>query len=419
MPQGDLPSRNGCPDHRAPIRGTTVIFTTDRNGNPGHPTRRFDQVRKLVRRGEARIVGGGASGKPPVVVFFKKKFDSSKTIDRRFIVTIDPGYNTIGFAVCEVTGNCLHVLYKGEFKVNTSGIRKAMDERGSYRRRRRYISRLKKRRLSFKQKRPLTKFKKPRNIRSTNRISTTLRYGVQVHLGLYKRLSKYCPLPCSQVVKVMECNTFDVRTMTWGPANGKEYQSSPREKNEKVCVVCSSTENLQKHHLIQRKDIGTDLQENVVFLCKSCHGDAHAGRIYLPIKNIKQWRALGTMNAITGMLKAVDSIHFIPASDVAMLRRKMGLAKGHAEDAIAAAMVFAGCRKVTDTNRSVVLKKFRRHNRARIHAARDRLYKLDSKIVARNRRKRMNQKKDSLEELRIKHPKLVSKLRVYKGVRVF
>ena len=44
-----------------------MVFTVDRHGNPGHPTRRFDLIRKLKKRGQVRIIGGGASGKPAIL----------------------------------------------------------------------------------------------------------------------------------------------------------------------------------------------------------------------------------------------------------------------------------------------------------------------------------------------------------------
>ncbi|KXG75492.1 hypothetical protein AN618_18600 [Fervidicola ferrireducens] len=79
-----------------------VLFTADKYGRPGHPTKRFDMIRKLKKRGGVKIIGGGASGKPPVVVFLDREFDYSKTVPRKFIIALDPGYNYIGFVVCEM-----------------------------------------------------------------------------------------------------------------------------------------------------------------------------------------------------------------------------------------------------------------------------------------------------------------------------
>jgi len=73
----------------------------DKSGNAGHPTKRFDLIRKLIKRGEVKIKGGGASGKPVVAIFVNKVFDKSKTVNRSFGIAVNPGYNTIGFAVVE------------------------------------------------------------------------------------------------------------------------------------------------------------------------------------------------------------------------------------------------------------------------------------------------------------------------------
>jgi len=393
-----------------------IVFTRDRLGNVGHPTKRVDMIRKLLRRRQVRIIGGGLSGKPVVVVFLYKEFDPDRTVNRRFINIIDPGYSRIGFAVCEVTGSRLVVLYKGDMETFISDIKSRMTERRAYRRMRRYISRYKKRRLSARQGRPLTKFKKPRNIRSLDKLSATLRHAVDIHLNMYSLLQRLCPSPVYQTERVIEDNTFDTRAMTWGPVRGREYQKSPRQaETDKKCLICGETSNLQRHHLIQRKQNGTDVRENLIYLCRSCHEDIHAGRVYLPVKGINQWRALGTMNAVAGILNQVSGLRHVPASDMALARKTLGIEKGHGNDAVAAGVAYSRCHEVVDTGSYLLLKKTRRHNRARVHAVRDRLYKIDGRVVAKNRRKRTDQKETSFAEL----PEgLKKKVKVYPGVKL-
>jgi len=398
-----------------------IAFTVDRLGNPGHPTRRFDQIRKLKKRRQIRIIGGGVSGKPTVVLFFFKSFDTDRTVSRRFVRVIDPGYQRIGFAVCEIIGTKLVVLMDGNLESRIEAIRGLMQQRKGYRGSRRHIARFKMRRLSYQKNRVLTKFKKPRNVRSLDKASATLQHGVDVYLALYGKLHKLCPLPIFQTVIAMEQNTFDVRTMTWGATSGKGYQMSPRTEVEqpKVCILCCTDKDIHKHHLIQRKNQGTEVAENKVYLCKDCHSDVHSGRVYLPIKGVKQYRALGTMNAIAGVLNRMSGIRFILASDMAGKRRELGLQKDHGMDAVCAAAALFDCAAVDDSRTMTVqLKKFRRHNRARIHALRDRNYKLDGKLVAKNRNKRCDQPEDSLAEFRKLHPESVNKLKVYPGVRL-
>lgn len=397
-----------------------VVFTVDRNGKPGHPTRRFDMIRKLRKRGRVRIVGGGTSGKPPVAVFLDREFDYLRTVGRKLVVALDPGYRYIGFAVCEPRGGELVLYCRGVLRTRIPEIKGLMTGRRSFRRFRRYLSRYKKRRLSAKQGRVLTKYKAPRNVRSKDKSNATLRHGVETHLNLYRKLLKFFPFPAHQVEYVMEDNVFDVRTMTWGKVYGADYQESPRApEGERKCILCGSRENLHRHHLVPRKSGGTELRENKVYLCKSCHEDVHAGRVYLPVKGIKQWRELGTMNAVIGVLREVSWINFVPASEVVLKRRELGLGKDHAEDALATAAAFCGS-TVLDTSweRRLTLVKFRRHSRARIHAQRDRLYKVGGVIIARNRRKRTDQKEASFADVSPLSSEQQRGLKVYPGTRV-
>jgi hypothetical protein len=397
-----------------------MLFTVDKNGNPGHPTRRYDMIRKLRKRGKVRIVGGGASGKPPVAVFLDREFDYLRTVGRKLVVALDPGYRYVGFAVCEPKEEKLVVYCRGVLRTRIPEIKELMSGRRSFRRFRRYLSRFKKKRLSFKQGRALTKFKAPRNVRSVDKTNATLKHGVETHLNLYRKLLKLFPFPAHQVQFVMEDNVFDVRAMTWGKVYGAGYQKSPRVSGgDKKCVLCGSEEKLHRHHLVPRKKGGTEVKENKVYLCESCHEDVHAGRAYLPIKGVKQWRALGTMNAVIGVLREVSWINFIPAPEAIFKRKELGLDKDHADDALAAAAAFCGCVGFNGSlARRLTLVKFRRHGRARVHAQRDRLYKVDGTIIARNRRKRTDQREPSFADVSPLSPDQQRVLKVYPGTRV-
>ena len=398
-----------------------VVFTVDRHGSPGHPTRRFDLIRKLKKRGQVRIIGGGISGKPVTAVFLNKEFDASKMVDRQFVRVIDPGYQNIGYAVCEIAGNKIIIFCKGHLESRIPDIKGLMQDRKSQRRNRRHIARYKMRCLSHRQKRVLTKFKAPRYVRSIDKSSATLQHGVDVHLSLYGKMHKLCPLPVYQTCQIIERNTFNVRTMTWGKTSGKGYQQSPRlgQKSPAVCIVCGADKLLHEHHLAQRKNSGTDVKENKVYLCEGCHTDVHTGRVYLPVKGIKQWRALGTMNAIAGVLRHAKGLQFVSASDMAVKRRELGIEKEHGNDAVASAAALYDCTEVDDSCASYIhLKKFRRHSRQRIHALRDRNYKLDGKIIAKNRKKRMDQTFDSYADIFQTGAGVKKNLVVYPGVRV-
>lgn len=119
---------------------------------------RIKTIRDLEKKcGRVRIVGGGASGKPPVAVFLDREFDYSRTVGRRLVVALDPGYRYVGFAVCESRGGELAVYCRGVLRTRVPEIKELMTDRRSHRRFRRYLSRYKKKRLSARQGRVLTK----------------------------------------------------------------------------------------------------------------------------------------------------------------------------------------------------------------------------------------------------------------------
>ncbi len=41
------------------------------------------------------------------------------------------------------------------------------------------------------------------------------------------------------------------------------------------CALCDNSRYLQIHHVIPRKDGGTDSPQNLITLCSVCHGHAH------------------------------------------------------------------------------------------------------------------------------------------------
>lgn len=44
-----------------------------------------------------------------------------------------------------------------------------------------------------------------------------------------------------------------------------------REKEGKKCYFCGSIHNLEEHHIIAKKDGGSDKKSNIMLLCVSCH----------------------------------------------------------------------------------------------------------------------------------------------------
>ncbi len=410
------------------------VFVMDQHGRPGHPTRRMDWVRKQLKRKRAKLVGGGVSGKPAVLVLREQSFYRSKTVKRRFFVTLDTGFRNVGYAVTELLEDgMLRVLLKGTLTARTPDIRGLMDERAMYRRSRRYH-----RRANVKKKGQTAKHRPPRYESRGKRDSVTLQHGVETHRNLYARLARLAPLPSRQVMKGFESVSFDLRALAHGkPRTGSDYQVSPigKRTGEKThrfvvrrdggCVVCGNKEYLHDHHLRQRSKHGSDRAGNRVTLCKDCHADIHAGLIALPIADGAQWRDASTVNAVCGKLRKQATefgIVPVPVEQSVAARRRLGLEKTHALDAVSVATAMAGACGVDRRDAlDMDMTQCRRHRRAHIHAQRDRLYYLSGTKapVAHNRRKRCDQGDvDSLAEFRRKHPRDIGRLKVKKAVRL-
>ncbi len=410
------------------------VFVVDAYGKPGHPTRRMDWVRKVLRRKQGRIIGGGISGKPAVLVLRDRHFDSGRTVKRKFVVSLDTGYRNIGFALSEIRmDGSLQVFLLGTLTSRTPEIRDLMDERRSYRRGRRNH-----RRENLLKKGFTAKQRPPRYESRGKRSSVTLRHGVETHHNLVQRVRKMAPVPQAQTSTDYESVSFDLRALAYGkPRNGSGYQASPAGKKmgesarafiirrDGGCAVCGSTGNLHDHHLRKRSQQGSDRVGNRICLCADCHEDVHAGLIELPTKDGAEWRDASGVNAICGVIRRRKDLgwHPVRVEDSVRTRRRLGLAKTHALDAVSVAAAHAKALVVKlDTAQTINMAQYRRHRRAHIHAQRDRLYYLpgQKKPVAHNRNKRCDQGEvPSLAEYRTEHRQVVGKLRVKKAVRLY
>ena len=157
---------------------------------------------------------------------------------------------------------------------------------------------------------------------------------------------------------------------------------------------------------------------------------------------LKKYHALSVMNQIMPSLlrelvnKYTDkNIYVTSGFETAQLREKLGLPKNHVIDAwcIAASRIDTDNIAPSIVNdiaklQSYKIKQFRHQNRAIINNQRERTYKLNGKIVAKNRHKRFEQDVDSLENwynkqltLRGKKiaDKMLSQLKVTKSTRYY
>ena len=98
-----------------------------------------------------------------------------------------------------------------------------------------------------------------------------------------------------------------------------------------------------------------------------------------------------------------DHVYIINGWDTKKYREKHNVPKGHGPDAYCIACSILKDQKHVDIPVQIYqIQQYRRHDRANIKSQRERTYYLDRKIVAKNRKKRTDQKSDSLQEWYLK-----------------
>lgn len=128
--------------------------------------------------------------------------------------------------------------------------------------------------------------------------------------------------------------------INYGFANTKAYVLNRDNYTCQYCKGKSKDSRLHVHHIIFRRNGGSDEQENLITLCKTCHDKLHEGKISLK-KNGKvkgQLKHATQMNSIRQQLlkllpEAEETYGFITKEH----RQLMDLPKEHYYDAVAIA----------------------------------------------------------------------------------
>ena len=243
---------------------------------------------------------------------------------------VDPGYRHIGLSATTDS----RVLFEAVAECRTD-IPKLMEKRLSLRRGRRHRR---------------TRYREPRfdnRVRSKHRgwlaPSVEQRIGYHIHLiGFVCRL-----LPISSIT--VEKAKFDIHRIQNPDVEGVGYQQGPqygfdnvkeyvRWRDEYRCRKCRSRTHLEVHHIVQRRDGGSDRPDNLVTLCHDCHAALHRGEFTLrkPRGGYKAPTFMGVMRRkLVERLKARygDMVHTTFGYITRIGRKAAELPKDHNTDA--------------------------------------------------------------------------------------
>ena len=289
---------------------------------PTHPAK----ARWLVRTGKAKVV----QRTPFAIQLTYATPDHTQPV----VVGIDDGGVTVGIAA--VAND--QALYQEDVHLRTD-IKTKMDTRRAYRRGRRF------RKTRYRQAR----FDNRASARKTGRIPPSIRAKKEAIWRAVKAL----PLPAPTLIR-LEDAYFDIQAIENPGITGAEYQQGPllyaknfksacKTRDKHQCRVCKSKERLQVHHLVRQTDGGSDKLSNLMTLCKDCHDEHHRTGMKLPRQNNLSYRSAAHVQQgkyyLRERLETLAPTHTTFGYLTAHHRKRLGIEKSHANDAVVIAQV--------------------------------------------------------------------------------
>ena len=406
-------------------------YVLDMDGKPLMPTCRDGKVRRMLKSGQAKVVD-------TLPFTIQLTYRTKTRILQPVTIGQDPGRTNIGMAAVRSDGKEL-----GRFHCTTRNkeIPKLMADRRAARRASRRGERLARKRLARKlhttakhlDGRMLPGYEKPlvvkdiintesrfnNRLRPEGWLTPTAMQLLRTHVNLFKKLSKI--LPVTDVV--VELNKFAFMQLDnpgtkkqdidfcRGPLYGAGgLEAAVMEQQDGKCLLCGKAPIGHYHHIVPRSHRGSNTIANITGLCMKCHKlvhkDADVAEELAGIKAglVKKYGGASVLNQIIPSL--VETLaglfpghaHVTNGWNTKKFREEHDLEKDHDVDAYCIACSHLEPEDPQAETEPFEILQFRKHNRAIIHHQTERVYKLDGVIIARNRRKRMDQKTDSLEE---------------------
>ena len=305
------------------------------------------KARHLLKCGKAKVIE-----RTPFTI---KLLFSSGDNAQPLIHSLDSGSANIGSAVSDDNGA---VYYLSEVEIRND-ITDKLKQRSSYRRNRRNRK---------------TRYRKPRwhnrkNSIKNDRFSPTMVSKLNSHLKEIQFVKSLLPITKT----IIETGTFDPHALknpavlnnkwlyqqgvNYGYANTRAYVLTRDRYTCQHCKGKSKDKRLEVHHIVFKRNKGSDEQENLITLCKTCHDDLHNELIHLK----KAGKVKGQLNHATQMNSIrVQLLRVLPFAEETFgfitkeHRQLLGLPKEHYFDAVA--MATTGKKVVFKTERVVIKK---------------------------------------------------------------
>lgn len=306
-----------------------MVYVLNVYGKPLMPC--FSVIaRLLLKQGKAKV-----KRKTPFTIQLLYKTETEYV--QSLTHGLDSGSAKIGSAVSSKKGN---IVYMAQIETRND-VSKKMQQRSKYRRNRRN------RKTRYRKARWLNR----KNSMKKDRFSPTMTSKIHAHVREMEFVQTVLPISKT----IIETATFDphalknpaVLTNKWlyqkginyGYANTKAYVLTRDGYCFQHCKGKTKDKRLEVHHIIFRSENGSDEEDNLLTLCKTCHDALHRGEVALKKKGKKkgQLNHATQMNSICIQLlkrtHAEETFGFVTKEH----RQLMRLPKEHYFDAVAIA----------------------------------------------------------------------------------
>ena len=245
-----------------------LIYILSKTGKPLMPTKRAGKVRRMLKDGKAKVVK-----RCPFTI--KLTYDTTE-YTQSLILGVDTGSGTIGTAVSKENGEIVYISNV----IVRNDIKEKLDTRRKYRRTRRN------RKTRYRKARFLNR----KNSIKNDRFSPTMISKFHSHIREIEFIKKI--LPITKIV--LETASFDTHLLKnpllynekyrkWGYQQGTNYgfentKAMVLNRDNYTCQICKGKhkdKKLEVHHIIFRKDGGSDDEKNLITLCHTCHYNLH------------------------------------------------------------------------------------------------------------------------------------------------
>jgi hypothetical protein len=283
-------------------------------------------ARLLLKQGKAKV-----KKREPFTI--KLTYDTTNYI-QDLTLGVDTGSGTIGTAVSKDNGD---IIYMSEVVVRND-ISEKMAQRAKYRRNRRT------RKTRYRKARWLNR----KSSIKSGRFSPTMISKFHSHIKEIEFIKSILPIKNL----VLETGKFDPQLMQnpelkykpWGYQKGKNYGfSNTREmvlnRDNYTCQCCKGKRKdrkLEVHHIVFRSNNGSDDENNLITLCRTCHNLLHKGEIKLNLRGYKKGslKYATQMNSIRKQLlrhypEAIETFGYITKEN----RLNINIEKEHYLDA--------------------------------------------------------------------------------------